>query len=390
MARSKLDTLVYSTILVAPLATALVYIATVPTPAPVVVLSPAADCAQPAEVVPIAEELDVAEPAPILEEPVPPATAEPPPAGAGVLMFERRLALATDPDTAWGKGSLRGHTNDYGVTVTKAADMARLPSFLAALAGQSFTVYAADGSACIVDAGPMSIYARVDGQIMIHADEELAGDDMPEEGGPSPAQLAELRRDVYADHAELLVARPEGNARCDGLWARRTALPAPAVFGARAQSEEDRGQLAAAVAPLLVDQPAVAALATSYAAWYEDIDPDHRADYPGWSDFYLQTIDVRRWDEIGGDRSYLTVDVGSPGEACSTEFSDHASFVLARSGDTWQVLEDPGFWRPQALMDLDRDGHLEAVLHGGFTLDSRGPDRGLSMSFEIPWWGCPC
>ena len=39
MARSKLDTLVYSTILVAPLATALVYIATVPTPAPVVGVS---------------------------------------------------------------------------------------------------------------------------------------------------------------------------------------------------------------------------------------------------------------------------------------------------------------------------------------------------------------
>lgn len=386
MARSTLDTLVYSTILVAPLATALVYIASATAPEPVIVVA-TPDCPAPAPAstpTTIPAESAIAEP--VLAEAVPPATAEPPPAGAGVLMFDRRLVLATAPDSAWATGPLRGHPNEYGVTATKAVDLARLPSFLAALADQRFTVFAADGSSCVVDSGPLSIYARVDGEVrMLAASDEEWGDE-----GPSPRQLAGLRKQVFADHAQLLVARPEGNPRCTGMWARRADLPAPAVFGVRPLTEEATKLLADEVAPLIADLPAVARLAASYEAWYDDLDGDGREHYAKWSGFFRETISVRRWEEVGGASEYLTVDIGSDGVACSDEFAEHTSFVLVRDGDAWRVLADEGFWRPQALMDLDRDGHLEAVTANGFALVSSGPDHGLAQSFEIPWWGCPC
>ncbi len=386
MARSTQGTLVYSTILVAPMVTALAYIATTTAPEPVIVVA-TPDCPAPAlEPTPVPT---VAEPAiaePVLDEVVPPATAEPPPAGAGVLMFDRRLVLATAPDNAWATGPLRGHPNEYGVTVTKAVDRARLPSFLAALADQRFTVFAADGSSCVVDSGPMSIYARVDGEIRL-----LAGSDVEwNDDGPSPSQLAALRKQVFADNAQLLVARPEGNPRCTGMWARRADLPAPAVFGVRPLTEEAAEILADEVAPLLAGQPAVATLAASYEAWYADLGDGGHEHYAKWPAFYRESLSVRRWQEVGGATEYLTVDVGSHGVACSDEFAEHVSFVLVRDGDEWRVLADQGFWQPQALMDLDRDGHLEAVTNNGFALVSSGPDRGLAQSFEIPWWGCPC
>lgn len=394
MARSPLDTLVYSTILVAPLATALAYIAFTPAPAPVVLVA-TPDCpaaAEPIAVVIAAEEpapvAIVDEPAPVVDEPAPPATVEPPTAGAGALMFDRRLVLATDPDPSWAHGALHNHANAYGMTVTKAVDPARLPGFLGALAGQRFTVFAADGSSCLVDAGPLSVYARVDGDVNIYIEPGDEGYDAS--GEPSPKQMAALRKQVFLDHAELLVARLEGSPRCTGLWARRADLPAPAVYGERSLADADANALAAEVAPVLADHPAVLAIRAKYRTWYDEIDAGYRATVSAWPAFYRESIVVRRWDEVGGAGTYYTVDVGTGGEACSSEFADHTSFVLTRDAGGWQIVPGQGFWRPLALMDLDRDGHLEAVTRGGVALESSGPDRGFAQSFEIPWWGCPC
>lgn len=385
MVGSKQDTLVYSLILVAPLATALVYIADARAPAPVA--QEIVDCPPPiAAPQPTSVVHAIVEPAPA-PAPAPAPTIAPPivdpSAGAGVLMFDHRLVFSTDPVPAWGKGPLRSHANEYGVTVSKLVDPAQLPADLAASASASFTVFAADGSSCLVDAGPLSVYARLDGDIMIYADD---GDS---EDGPTAAQRNKLRRDVYAEHATLLLARTS-NQRCDGLWARRTDLPAPAVFVARNLPVDADQALTASVATMVAAEPAVAALALNYAAWHADLDAETRAMYPAWSDYYTKTLVVRRWDEVGGPRSYLNVDVGSVGEACGNEFAEHTSLLLERSGDTWQVLDDPGFWRPDALMDLDRDGHLEAVTGGGRTLTTAGPDASFAQSFEISWVGCPC
>lgn len=380
MPRSTLDTFVYATILVAPLATALGYIALTP-PEVLVVAGPPTDCPEPVAVAIADAEVSPApepEPEPVVE---PVAAAPTSLAGAGVLLFERRLVLATRPDLAWSKGQLRVHPNESGITVSKAADPAKLPAALAALTGARFMVYAADGSACTTFAGDASIYARVDGDF--YYEEEQAG------------ALTQVRRDVWQDHAELLLARTVGPSRCTGLWARRADLPAPAVFGARDLDEAATDALEQQIAAIIKDEPKVLGLRADYTLWYRDLPEEARDDRAAWPDFYRDSLEVRRWDEIGGARTYYTVDVGSPGEACSDEFYGHVSLVLApaadpRPGHAWDVVETDGFWRPQALMDLDRDGRLEAVTAGGTTLTTAGSDAALEQSYEIPWWGCPC
>ncbi|HEY0134435.1 MAG TPA: hypothetical protein VGB85_10155, partial [Nannocystis sp.] len=206
MARSKLDTLIYATILLAPMVTAVGYIASVsgpddvvvvveaPTPGPTPVIEPVLEASSP-----------VAEPAPA---PVPEASPVPPtidpepevrtfdpvrdpdplPAvpGAGMLMFEGQVILATNPDTAWSKGRLRAPDLEEGVTATKLADAAKLPAELAPLIEGRVVVYAGDGSACTATTGAMTIYARQDGMLNYDGD-----------GGPlDAAELLRLRKHV--------------------------------------------------------------------------------------------------------------------------------------------------------------------------------------------------
>ncbi|MBL9106938.1 MAG: hypothetical protein JNL82_38915 [Myxococcales bacterium] len=384
MARSSLDTVVHATILVAPLALALAYIAFTPAPEPVLVHGPG-DCAAAVEpaVAVAAPEPPPAAPALV----VAPAPAPASVAGAGVLLFDDRLALSVEPDLTWSKGQLRVHPNDYGVTVSKSVDMTRLPAELVALAGRRFMVYGADGSACATDAGAMSIYARVDGSVAPWDDPEL-------DEAEAARALREARSDTWEHHAHFLLART-GAPRCRGLWARRADLPAAAVYGRRKLDESAHDALAAEIADELDDHPRVLGLRAEYTEWYLDIDAEFRAEHPAWTSFYRDSLVVQRWDEIGGARSYYTVDVGSPGESCSGEFFGHVSFVLSPAADpqpghAWDILEGEGFWRPEAVMDLDRDGRLEAVTAGGTHLETMGSDPALAQSYEIPWYGCPC
>lgn len=390
MARSKLDTLVYSTILIAPMVTALLYIATTDCrePEPVLVVNGAVDrpesaTREPAPVIPAIVEPTKVEPT--IAEP-PAIVDEPNDAGAGVLLHDGRLVFSTAPELAWAKGALRSGDNEYGVTLLKSVDLGRLPGRLAALADQRFTVYAADGSTCLADAGPLSIVARVDGDLAIYGDGDEDASGLPL-GERTDEQLAALHDDVFKNHANLLLSRPRNAPRCTGLWARQSSLPAPAVFGARTLSDDVEHALAAELSPTIAAHSSVVALAASYTAWYEEIEPEHRTDVPAWTEYLHTTTRVRRWDEVGGARSLVTVDIGTGGEACTSDFSEHTSLVLEQRDGAWQLLDEPGFWRPEALMDLDRDGHLEAVTDDGRTLDSHS---GLGQSFTIPFWGCPC
>ena len=105
---------------------------------------------------------------------------------------------------------------------------------------------------------------------------------------------------------------------------------------------------------------------------------------------YLKdTLQMTRWDELGGTRSYLNVIVGDGGEACSDLFSDQVAVLFRLDTGSPVAQDDPGFLHPLAVMDLERDGHLEAVTENGLHLESRGPTTTIQR-FEIPYHGCPC
>jgi hypothetical protein len=59
------------------------------------------------------------------------------------------------------------------------------------------------------------------------------------------------------------------------------------------------------------------------------------------------------------------------------------------SGDVLTPHADPGFLDPIAVMDVDRDGHLEAVTGDATKLETRGP-KPLAFSYSFLSVFCPC
>lgn len=387
MPRSKLDTLIYATILLAPMAVATGYLAFAPPPivtletaeAPVCTPEPAAQ--EPAQV--------LVEPAPASAEPAQaPVPADPPPApvlpapgpGVGMLMYEGQLVLATAPDLTWSKGQLREQRQDWSVRVSKRVVADRLPEPLRALGDARMVVYAADGSACVAStrADDLNIHARQDGELFY-----------PEEGEDevSPKQRRAILEEVFAE-AQLLRARlhrEAGQRPCEGLWARPAALAAPAVFAAHALDRHAEAALRDLLLPQLAGMPRVKALGKAYREHATEIDD---ATVP-WATYMRDTLQITRWDELGGTRSYVNVIVGDGGEPCTTMFYEQVALQFSFEAGVLTPLDDPGFIDPLAVMDLERDGHLEAVTQDGLQLESRGP-AGAVQGFEIPYHGCPC
>lgn len=385
MPRSKLDALIYATILLAPMAVATGYLAFAPPPivtletaeAPVCIPEPAAQ--EPAQV--------LAEPAQVLVEPAPtpppnpvptPVEAAPGP-DVGMLLHEGQLVLSTAPDIAWSKGQLREHPLDWSIRVSKRVVAARLPASLRALADARMIVYTADGSTCLASTRPddLNIYARQDGELIYNEDgEKLDGE-----------QRRALLEEVFSE-AQLLRARlhrAPGDRPCEGLWARPAALAAPAVFAAHALDADAEALLRAELLAQLAGLPPIKALGRAYRAHVAETDDDPVP----WSTYMRETLRLTQWDEIGGTRVIVNVVVGDGGEPCSNAFSEQAALQFNRETGALVPLDDPGFIDPVAVMDLERDGHLEAVTAEGVQLESRGP-AGTVHRYEFPYHGCPC
>lgn len=384
MPRSKLDTLTYATILLTPMIVAAGYIAFTPAAAPIVVHEPAAACPELVACTPVDEPVLPDEAAPVeaaaIDPPVlvPVATIDPThlQAGAAMLMYEHQLVLATGPDLTWSKGQLRDHRIEWGVAVSKRVDATRLPEPLRALADARVAVYAADGSACIAAIKPdaLTIYGRQDGEYLYP---EGDNDDI------TPAQRQTVRDEVFAE-AQLLRARlHRDGARCEGVWARAAALPAPAVFTA---SDDEDPALRARVHTMLAPTPRIEAIARAYRHHNDESGADEE---PAWPVYLRDNLHVTRWDEIGGTRTFLNVVVGDGGEPCSSLFSEQVALLFSLDGDRLTLLDQPGFVGPVAIMDLERDGWLEAVTNNGMTIESRATPTPV-QHFEIPYHGCPC
>ncbi len=392
MARSKLDTAIYATILLAPMVTAVAYIAMTPEAAPIVaaaqpgrVLEATSPCAP----TPVLEHSPIVEVVPVEMVEVPEVPASPEDAsalpaipGAGMLLYEGQLVLVTDPDLDWATGRLRSPPNEYGVIASKAVDAAKLPAALAPLVNARVVVYAADGSACTASTGAMTMLGREDGDIFYDA-----------EGAPlDAAGLLALRKDVFT-RAQLLLARQSRVAddgrtrRCEGLWARRADLPAPTVFGLRALDPESELALEQQVLEVIDGLPEVASLRAAYEA-------DRAGHYapdavPVWSAFLDETLTISRWDEIGGSRSFVNVEVGDGGEACSDSFGEQRLLLFALQGGALVQQPEGGFSRPLAIMDLEGDGSLEFIGDGGTAL--RGPQEDAVLQrYSFPYHGCGC
>lgn len=368
-------TYIYAAALLAPLAASLTIFALWPAPpvgdaiadtpgappapivVPAVVFAPLPDCVD-APAVPAA-----AEPAP------PPAPVRDP--GAAALLHGRNLVLATLPDMTWSSGQPRIRGLADGLTVDY--DLARdvVPAAVQAQAGARFSVFASDGGSCQADAGPLAIHGQMDGVFLF------------DEAPPNRAELRETAAAMEPD-AHVVQGALRGPRSCTGVWARRADLPAPIVFGRRKVDARERAE----VRRLLDAQPAVAALRVEHAEYHADMPPED-AGAAGWSAFLDDTLELAAWDEVGGSRRYITAQVGSDAGGCDG-FGERAAVLFLRDGAQLVAQPGPGFFDPLAVMDIDRDGQLEAVTEYGHTLESRGEASPLTFHYAFPELSCGC
>lgn len=396
------DLVVLSAILTAPLAILLATHFSVNAEVAEVVAEPApvVACELPAPAPALPE--PAPEPAPVVAPaPAPaPVVAPEPPAPTRdpsqfMLMHDADLVLDSGPELAWSSGKI-GHRAAPGEFVAwRPAVADRLPEPVRALLGATVSVYSADGSACIATVGAARVQVERTGDVF-----EVSTDTDEGSTYEPPADASALKnmsRETFAGAGAdgLLLARQRNrdDRACTGLWARRADLPAPAVFGLRDLSPEDHRRLTDDALALVRALPEFADVRDAYAARLAEYGPEYAAEQPSWDTWLDANFRVDRWDEVGGPRTFVSVELREEAEGCGDWFSEGFALILERQGEQLAVRQ-PGWFDLAALTDLDRDGTLEGLVTGEFgyqELMATGPNAAaVADTFSIPFWGCSC
>lgn len=406
------DLVALSAILIAPLAATLVLMrgageAPAPAQASTIVEPPAAApvvVAQPAAVEPptAVEIPPTVEPPPAVEPPTTPgvvveAVAEPPapahdPAQI-MLLKDKDLVLHTQPDPTWSTGRLSIIAKPGQLTVSRKADLKALPPSLRALADATVTVYDTDGSACVAAVGPLRAEQDESGDVYM----DLAGDDDGNfDAFEPPADKAALRKhaeESFQDPGQLLLARQKNQKGkpCPGVWARRADLPAPAVYGRRELAEADAKALTATALAAVRAQPEFPTIEAAYAARVAEYGAD--AGLPPWDEFVTANFTATRWDEVGGPRKIVSIELEEKLDGCGDVFDGHIALLFEQQGDALVRLPQTSWLNLVALMDLDRDGVLEGVTNYDLThtVVSTGPSASVyADAYSDNYVGCRC
>lgn len=391
------DLAVLSAILTAPLAATLIapsfFVSSPEVTAEVVQLAPAAE--------PAPAPLPIV--APFLE-PAPLAAAEPEPTPAGeptrdpsqfMLMHDDALVLHTAAEIAWSSGKIGTRAGPGEFTAWRGVDLEKLPELARALAGATVTVYDVDGSACVAEVGALRVQIERTGEVF-----PIPDGDFDSSGYEPPADRAVVRtmgRDAFAGDGQdgLLLARQRNQAGkpCSGLWARRSDLPAPAVFGRRDLAECAERIATADALAVVESRPEYAELRDAYARHLREYSPEYAAEAPSWEQFVDANFRVACWDEVGGPRKLVSVELREQFESCGDWFDDGLAFILEHQGEQL-VVRQQGFYDLAALTDLERDGTFEGLVTGDFgtrRLEAIGPNAAaVSDAFSIDFFGCPC
>lgn len=376
-------TVVLAALLLVPLAASLAHFALSPAPeaadvgrvaapvAPVVATAePAAAPAPTKAAEPTAQPAPAPTPAPVGPPEALPSFASP----EALLLHDGALVLAAAPSLEWGAGPTTVTPISYGFTVRRAVEAAKLPAAVRAADGARYTLYSADGRACEATAAGLSLFGEETGQHF-----EPGEDDDGERQPPDVAAAAQ----ELANSAYVLEARLSAAGECAGVWARRADLPAPTVFARAA----DDPSLTRRVLARLGGAPAIEQLKGERRRWLREQGAEARRGAAPWERFLKDNLAVARWDEVGGDRSFVTAQIKHD-EGCGGFFAETA-LLFELSGDRLTLRPEAGFLDPVALIDADRDGHLEAVTAGGRSLVTRGSDA-LRFEYSFPAVFCPC
>ena len=289
-----------------------------------------------------------------------------------LLLHEGQLVTVTSPDLSWAKGSPKVTPIDAGFEVRRAVELARLPASLQSIVGGRFVLYAADGSTCTAEATGLSIYGEETSQ-------EYADDGRSR---PTRSEAREKASELRS-YAHVLEAKLNAAEACTGLWARGADLPAPGRFVRQA----DDAALGQRVRALFETQAAFITLQTSRNEEVAEMNEEYRSTVPSWAVYLDKSFSYERWNEIDGPRSFITAQFDID-EGCGG-FIASAAVIFELVGDELKLHHQRGFINPVALLDIDRDGKLEAITRDGRRIETRGA-KSLARRYDFPSSFCPC
>ncbi len=247
-----------------------------------------------------------------------------------------------------------------------------MPASLQTIIGARYAVYSAAGTRCDAQVEGVSLYTEETGQHFTESDEP-----------PTLAGMHEMAKalnsNAYVLQAKLAVA-----GDCSPVWARSADLPPPIVF----TRGGDDPSLRPRVLKHMKTLRGIRAMGSERRAYLRDADAEERRQAVAWDAFLDAQLKLIRWDEIDGPRSFVTAQVTHE-DGCGGFNPDPVTMLFELNGDRLTPHTDPGFLNPIALMDVDRDGHLEAVTDNATHLETRG-SQPLAFRYSFPSIFCPC
>lgn len=379
--RASLSHTVYVAALVAPLACALVYGAT---------LQPADGMGVPVPVLvsEASEEPLACEQAPA---PQPRVVAEPqaPADGAGALMPlipGGKVVVSMDVDRGWGVGKVR-HASEQLAEFSGArrADVARLPGELQALLGQAVDIYGPNGRVCTARlARSAELLVRYSGEGYPYLDTDEEFEDFFEDGKLPRGTIAQVYRDYEPVLATQLI--PDAGESCEGgVWARSAHLAAPTVL----VEVEPRGPEVEAMKEArrrIRRSAGYREMKTNYEEYQADVEGEL-----DWRRFIRRHFSTALWRDVSGEHEVVYARIGDFDSSCGDGFG-WGQTHLRRLDDSWR--EDvAALGYSDALVgvvDADGDGQLELIFDTplGPSVSSASDD--LKMEAAVWWDGCPC
>ena len=249
-----------------------------------------------------------------------------------MFVFRGEVAVVTHPEATWESGKVKFKKTKEGLEGRRDVDMTKLPEPLRKLEGAGVTLYGPRGRVCEATLKGWSLYGL----------SERGDEEEREEVNELPSLPV------------LMAGLADAKGSCAGaLWARRSDLPAPAVF---VPDRPDAGLLAKARAA--TEKLTMYATMTSM---YEEYARE-AGDKLSWPKFAAKQFRATKWTAEGG-RTLVSVEIGDPENVrCEANFSEFLAAVFAVENGELRVLTERGAWQPVALLDVTGDETPEVLL----------------------------
>lgn len=312
---------------------------------------------------------------------------------SGLPLFLARggdLVLSSFPETGWGRGPVGGGVGEERLWARRAVAPERVPAAMGRASGQEVVVHGIGGATCAAKVGALALYAE-------EYIEDEWGRAMPTTRAGRRARVNEAMTDPLA-----LVASLEGPRPCGDGIAWPAEAPAPIAYVRAAMDPKEAAELRSSVTPQLAAEPEFALLRRAYREYRRELPAAWRAETDSFSKFVDTHLQVHSWQQQGGDRELLIVELRDRGAVCGEGFDGRAVWLFeVGDGELRRLPREVDFDITVLLGEVgveDENGEsLRWMIGGdvmGETLSLAGePEPGGwegDVTFQVPVYGCPC